>query len=125
MNTVALIIAVVIIAIMLAMSHSTRLWAFGREMMFVVNLNRVVTLHYVNWCPHCKNMMPIWERVKQATVDSGIIYKEIDEDVAKTPGIKAYPTIRMVTERGDMVDYTGGPNFTTLRNWVVSPLHRE
>lgn len=88
----------------------------------LVNSTRQVTLHYVNWCPHCRVMKPIWERVKMATNGSGIIFKEVDEEVAKTPGITGYPTILMIDEAGHKHQYDGVPDFIRLRNWIVSPI---
>lgn len=82
--------------------------------------NRTVTLHYAPWCVHCKIMKPIWEQVKIATAGSGIVFKEVDEDKAKTPGITGYPTILMV-DGSSTYKYPGQPDFETLRDWVVSP----
>lgn len=93
------------------------------ERFFSINNTRTITLHTVSWCPHCKIMKPVWDNVRSATANSGIIYREVDEDVAKTPGVKSYPTIRMVDVNGLTYEYAGGPNFTTLRNWVVAPAH--
>lgn len=67
-------------------------------------------------------MEPIWERVKYATQDTGIRFVKVDEDIEHTPGIDGVPVIRMITEQGRMTQYTGGPDFARLRNWVVSPI---
>ncbi len=88
---------------------------------FNINNNRVVTLHYTNWCVHCKNMRQIWERVKAAIAGPGVEFREVDEDLAKTPGIGSYPTIMMVLENGHVVKYLDGPDFISLRNWIVAP----
>ena len=85
-----------------------------------VNANREVTLYSADYCPHCINMKPIWAQVKLATANTGIIYKEVDQAITKTPGINGIPTIRMIDERGHAREYAGGPNFEQLRNWVVS-----
>jgi hypothetical protein len=66
-------------------------------------------------------MMPVWEAVKAATDDSGIVFHVVDENVAKTPGITGYPTILMTTETGKTYKYGGGADFATLRAWIVSP----
>lgn len=66
-------------------------------------------------------MKPIWEQVKLATINSGVIYREIDEDVAHTPGITAYPTILMLTETGHVYQYNGPNDFNRLRNWITRP----
>lgn len=87
-----------------------------------VNKTRVVTLHSVGWCPHCKVMKPVWDRVVAASSGSGIVFKESDEDVTKTPGITGYPTIRMLTEQGTTIQYSGGPNYDNLRRWILAPI---
>lgn len=87
-----------------------------------INHTRRVTLHSVKWCPHCVIMRPIWEQVKVAVAGSGIIFTEVDEDIAKTPGINGYPTIMMLDENGQRSKYPGMPDFQTLRAWVVTPV---
>lgn len=88
----------------------------------LTSTQRTVTLHFAPWCSHCKIMRPIWEQVKIATKGSGIVFKEVDEDKAKTPGITGYPTILM-NDNGSTYKYPGQPDFETLRDWVVSPAH--
>lgn len=95
-------------------------WIVPKER-FGVNETRVITLHYTNWCPHCKNIKPIWAAVRAATEGSRIRFKEVDEDIAHTPGVRSYPTILMLAENGHTYRYGGGPDFNKLRNWVVSP----
>ena len=91
----------------------------GSEKM--LNNTRRIYLHSVEWCPHCKTMKPVWDSVIAATAGSGIIFTDVDEDKAKTPGINGYPTIIMLDENGYRHKYTGGPDFNKLRNWVVAP----
>lgn len=86
-----------------------------------VNSTRYITFHYVNWCQYCKLMRPIWDQVVVATKDSGIKFTELDEDVAKTPGVSNYPTIRMLDEHGHLLTYNGPADFVILRNWAVAP----
>jgi thiol-disulfide isomerase/thioredoxin len=132
----AMIIALVMMAIVNVVKCRCGCWRWcgctncccnGKEgMATIINLNRVVTLHYTNWCHYCKLMKPVWSQVEAATAGSGIIFKTVDEDVTKTQGINGYPTIRMVTETGELTEYTGTADFATLRNWVVSPIaHRS
>ena len=83
-----------------------------------VNKSRIVTLHHTLWCSACKSMRPIWESVKTLTRGSNIIYREVDEDEAKTPGVTSYPMILMVDENGQRRRYTGGANLAQLRNWI-------
>ncbi len=92
---------------------------------FIVNSGRMVTYHYTNWCVRCQKMRTIWDQVKMAIAGPGIEFREVDEDLAKTPGINEYPTIIMITETGRAVKYKGEPDFVALRNWIVSPLPYE
>jgi thiol-disulfide isomerase/thioredoxin len=87
-----------------------------------MNNTRRVTLHYTNWCGYCKKMKPVWDQVKKASAGSGIIFSEVDEDIAKTPGVNGYPTIIMLDERGQRSKYIGQADFATLRNWIVAPV---
>jgi thiol-disulfide isomerase/thioredoxin len=82
---------------------------------------RRIFLHHTNWCPHCRTMMPVWKAVSKSA--SNVIFIEVDEDIAKTPGVEGYPTIIMLDEHGKRHKYHGGPDYTTLRNWAMSPLH--
>jgi hypothetical protein len=66
-------------------------------------------------------MKPVWEQVKTKLANSKIEFKEIDEDLMKTPGVTEYPTILMITESGRRVKYIGGPHVTQLSNWMASP----
>lgn len=88
----------------------------------LINLNRTVTFHYTDWCRYCKEFKPVWGNIKRDLSSNGITFKEINEDVAKTPGVSSYPTIRMLGEDGRMYEYKGTRNFNTLREWIVRPI---
>lgn len=85
-----------------------------------INDHRRIYFHYTNWCPYCKQWRPIWEAAREACRDTGIEFIEVDEDVAKTPYVNSYPTILMLTERGERVQYTGSPDLARFRAWCVS-----
>lgn len=86
-----------------------------------INNTRRVYLHYTNWCGFCKKMKPIWAQVKETLAETAVEFYEIDEDVAKTPGVNSYPTILMIDENGFRHQYPGAYNFEQLRSWCVSP----
>lgn len=90
------------------------------ELSTVNGKERKVTLWSVEWCPYCKNMKPVWERVKKSISRTGVTFVEIDGDKVKSPEIEGYPTIIM-EYNGKKYKYNGGPNYTTLRNWILSP----
>ncbi len=65
-------------------------------------------------------MKPLWERVKETLGTSGIEFYEVDEDVAKTPGITGYPTIEMLDENGNRRYYGGQIDYKQLLDWVAA-----
>lgn len=87
-----------------------------------INLTRTVTLYYTSWCVFCKQIKPIWDQVKFATTNSGITFLESLEDQPTNPNITSYPTILMIDEFGHTSKFQGSPDFTDLRNWIVSPI---
>jgi thiol-disulfide isomerase/thioredoxin len=86
-----------------------------------INNTRRIYLHYTNWCGYCKKMKPVWEQVKSVLADTALEFHEIDEDVAKTPGVNGYPTILMIDENGFRHQYPGPSDFEQLRAWCVAP----
>lgn len=69
-------------------------------------------LYYAPWCPHCKEMMPEWEKfVQQAKAEKlPMTFETVNSDekpeVVKTKGIQGFPTIR-VEKNGKEQDYDG------------------
>lgn len=96
---------------------------FDKKETFIERINntRKVYLHYTNWCGYCKKMKPVWESVKTTLNETGIDFYEIDEDIAKTPGVNGYPTIFMIDENGFRHQYPGNIDFEKLRAWCVEP----
>jgi thiol-disulfide isomerase/thioredoxin len=90
-----------------------------------INNTRRIYLHYTNWCGYCKKMKPVWAQVKEALKDSGLQFIEVDEDIAKTPGVNSYPTILMLDENGYRHQYPGWIEFESLRAWCVSPAQQK
>lgn len=85
----------------------------------IVNPGRRVTFHYTDWCPHCATMKPEWAKVKSVLSGNGISFVENDEDKSPTAGISKYPTIRMLLETGQTVEYAGGPSAEMLKSWIL------
>lgn len=117
------VIGILVLIVIIAMWYfrSETMSGLGGGDVDDINDRRRITLHYTNWCGACKNMKPVWLAVKTNLSQTGIEFKEIDEDVAKTPYISSYPTIVMLTEKGKRQIYSGPADFDRLRNWCLSP----
>jgi thiol-disulfide isomerase/thioredoxin len=69
-------------------------------------------LYYAPWCPHCKEMMPEWEKFVQQATEAKLpmTFEKVDSDekpeVVKSKGIQGFPTIR-VEKDGKEQDYDG------------------
>lgn len=82
-----------------------------------------VRLMYVNWCPYCKQMRPIWEAVKlrMKQEDDTIIFTENDEDKSPTAGVSAYPTIYVFQDRR-AYKYSGSIDAEKLYTFILNPI---
>lgn len=66
--------------------------------------NATVMLFYVDWCPHCKNTMDVWEEIKQSYNFNKIHLSfnaincddKDNKELVKSYKIKEYPTIYLV-----------------------------
>ena len=85
----------------------------------------VVTLHYTDWCPHCKTLMPIWQEVKAQvhSVNPGIMFREVNEQKTPTTGILAVPTIILTDRAGRTYRYPGPNTVDGLIKWIMAPVH--
>jgi thiol-disulfide isomerase/thioredoxin len=52
-------------------------------------------MYYAPWCPHCKNLEPIWDQLGESLVDSHITVGKIDWTLNKVGGVDvtSYPTL--------------------------------
>ncbi|KAG0631153.1 hypothetical protein M758_1G231400 [Ceratodon purpureus] len=70
----------------------------------------VLVEFYANWCGHCKNLAPAWE--KAATSLKGIVTvaavdADTHKDLAQQYGIQGFPTIKVFGLGKSPVDYQG------------------
>ena len=89
-----------------------------------------VMYFYTNWCPHCKNAKPEWDKFKTIyegkTVKNMIIKCleincDVDESTADKYKVEAYPTIKLLKD-GTVYDYDAKPNVDTLGQFLNSVL---
>lgn len=84
----------------------------------------------VDWCPHCKKAMPIWEELSEEYQDKKINgYKmnfilvdgEADPETADKYNIKGYPTIKLMKDN-QIIEYDAKPDRDTLLQFLNSTL---
>lgn len=85
---------------------------------------------YTNWCPHCKNAMPIWKQFKNETSNKTFNGKSInfievdcekDTKLADQFNVKGYPTIKLVNGN-QVIEYDAKPDMDTLREFINTSL---
>ncbi len=93
-----------------------------------------ILFFYANWCPHCKEAKPHWERLKEKYKDKQVngynvlftdvdCTKETDEIKSKIDEfeVEGYPTIKMV--KGDtLIDFDAKPEENSLDKFLNTVL---
>ena len=72
---------------------------------------------YASWCPHCKRMMPVVERLRESVGDRVGIYQfDIDENTAFADklGVQSIPTFIVFSNGEEVFRHTGETTFDTL-----------
>jgi thiol-disulfide isomerase/thioredoxin len=86
-----------------------------------------VELYYANWCGHCKNFKPTWEKFKNAVSDK-IKCKQYEEseygDLMRRKGIHGFPTIRIIVGN-NVEEYNGKRDYDTFYNYVMNKLDNQ
>jgi len=92
----------------------------------------VVALFYAEWCGHCKTFKPEFEKAKKSLdgkksnspelKDKKVRFEKIDcdenKDLAKKYDISGYPTVKIITDDGDAIDYDGKRSFEGLQKYL-------
>lgn len=92
-----------------------------------------IMLFHVDWCPHCKTALPVWNSVKKSlngTTINGYVIEFIDynctdsnaaKDLLNLYGIEGYPTIKL--KRNDMIyDYDASPTEENIEQFIRESL---
>lgn len=74
---------------------------------------RGLVVMYAEWCGHCKNMVTDYKSIaSKAKVNSKRYCAAVncvqEKELAENLGVKGFPTIKIVDEKGNMSDYNGG-----------------
>ena len=82
-----------------------------------------IVLFYVPWCPHCKNMMPEWNKLEQSmngtqTVVNKVNCEENPEE-AKNNNVDGFPTIILFKD-GKSIPYEGDRSAEAIKSFIES-----
>jgi len=84
----------------------------------------------VEWCPHSKKAIPVWEELKKeynGTTYNGhkIVFVQIDgednPDMADKYKVEGYPTIKLV-KGNQVIEYDAKPTIENLKEFLDSTL---
>ena len=79
-------------------------------------------MFYVDWCGHCKNTKPEFQKLMDSGI-SGVNIKMLNaekegEERAKEMGVEGYPTIVLVTADGNTQTCNSERDVNSWKNWV-------
>ena len=89
-----------------------------------------VYMFKVDWCPHCKKALPIWEDFSSEYQDKKIngyrlnfilVDGEAEPDTTDKFNIEGYPTIKLVKDN-QIIEYDAKPDRDTLLQFLNSTL---
>lgn len=78
----------------------------------------VVKLYHAHWCPHCKAMMPEWNKLV-SNPPKGVQVKTVEESelTSEDKGrVQGFPTIVAEVD-GQLKEYSGGRSADEIRQW--------
>ena len=84
----------------------------------------------VNWCPHSKNAVPIWENLKEEynnktfngyKINFNQIDGEENPELADKYKVEGYPTIKLV-KGNQIIEYDAKPTLENLKEFLNSTL---
>jgi len=82
----------------------------------------ILLLYFVPWCGYCRKLTPIWKKIQKklkGRVTCISINCEKSPDLCKRDGVTGYPTIRLVTKDGKVIDYDGDRSESDLSNFAL------
>ena len=96
----------------------------------IVASKKSIVLFHADWCGHCKNFMPTWDKLSQKwneKKDNKVQFVKVEcgnakenaahKDIMEKYNIKGYPTI-MVFENGTPTEYTNGRDEKSIESFL-------
>ena len=86
----------------------------------------VLVLFYVDWCPHCKNFKPTWEKATKKLNNTTIngnkvrlesVNCEEDPETGKKYDVEGYPTIMAMTSGGPQ-EFNGDRSLSGIKEYL-------
>ena len=81
------------------------------------NSKKKVMLFHANWCGHCEDFKPTWEKLTKYFHDNNIEYSDheaSDKNIMNKYSIKGFPTIKIQTNNNIISDYTGTRDYDSI-----------
>ena len=90
----------------------------------------VVALFYADWCPHCVNFKPHYKKAmaelngkpgkdgKKLRLE--MVDCDADKNISKKYDVSGYPTVKLIKDNGQQVEYGGERTYEGLRKYLVS-----
>ncbi|KAJ1792524.1 hypothetical protein LPJ59_004829, partial [Coemansia sp. RSA 2399] len=75
---------------------------------------------YADWCPHCQQLAPVWEKLADTVkgrINIGQVNCEQTGSLCSKHGVQGYPTLKMLWE-GETSDYKGSRDLENLLDYV-------
>ena len=82
----------------------------------------VLVLFHADWCGHCKNFMPTWNKAKTSLQSSDVVLKdfeaETNKEVMKENEVSSFPTLKFFKKNGEIVEYEGDRTLEALEEFI-------
>ena len=81
------------------------------------NTKPILSLYYAEWCGHCKNVMPIWNKLS----NNKVLCKKYDCDknknICEANNVTGFPTI-LLHLSDKVIKYNGDRSYDDLNNFI-------
>jgi thiol-disulfide isomerase/thioredoxin len=81
------------------------------------NTKDIFVLYYVNWCPHCREVKPEWNKLEKENLDNVTIKKvncEENENISQEKNIEGFPTIQLEKSNGEIIPYEDNRDYNAF-----------